>query len=550
MKCSLFLVVCSFLLLMTCSQQPLPAQPLGDNSKIQLLVAPILHGAVPLKLGAVTKRALTIQSGHVLFTGTGNRVCFDLGHQNNSLLAVRFSGIDLDSVQLKAGMWQSFQGVTRAEQITIHFEGGPLFLSQPYLYEVSSVRVPPNILLISVDTLRRDHFSAQHMPRVHALFEKGLIFDDVFTPSSWTLPAHASLLSSLYPAAHGVRTPKLKLAEPILTLAEHLRGIGYYTAAFTEGNYVSASFGLDQGFLHYHENPPAILGLAPDQVSKLAGTLAAMRAHQQWLGQVPAFYFLHTYEVHSPYLPRAGLSDPQGLGGTQWLLDHDGQALSEAQLSLLKELYAGEVAFTDDLLADAIEPLLAQGNWLIVLCADHGEEFGEHGGLLHAHTAYQETTAVPLAFAGAGLGNGPLLGAPASLIDVAPTLLGLAALPVPDAFQGRDLLATTAEVRPVFSESFFFGSHLPVQDPMVAAIWHDRHKLVHARNFNNSEVALFQLETDPAELVNLMQDRVRVRNALFSLLKAYLSLTPGDAAKVDGLTDEQIEVMRSLGYLK
>jgi len=425
-----------------------------------------------------------------------------------------------------------------------------LFLSQPHLFDANEDKVP-NLLLISVDTLRADHFDSVHMPRTFALFSKGLVLDDVYSPTSWTLPAHSSLLSGLYPAIHGVRTPDQKLAESTLTLAEHLREIGYYTAAFTEGNYVSASFGLDQGFLHYQENPPLILGNKAEEVSKLEGTLAALRDHRRQLGSMPQFIFLHTYEVHCPYVPRNGLTDEEGIGNTQWLLDHHGKDLSEAQLMKLKALYAGEVAYTDGLLADLIEELLAEGSWLVALTSDHGEEFGEHGGLLHASTVYEETTHIPLGIVGAGVSPEALIpSTPASIVDIPVTLLNLLALPVPDSFKGRNLLVPQTEPRAVFAESFYFGVHIESKDPMVSGIWHQQNKLIHTRNFGKSEIALYDLAQDPGETNNLQQDQVRERNALFAQLKAYMALKGSDAEKVDNLSAEQIEAMRSLGYIK
>ena len=98
------------------------------------------------------------------------------------------------------------------------------------------------------------------MPNLYGLFKSGHVFERIYTPAPWTLPAHASLFTSLYPSIHGVRLPTEKLSNAMKTLAEVLQNNGYYTIGLTEGNYVSALFGFQQGFHHFSENPPAILG--------------------------------------------------------------------------------------------------------------------------------------------------------------------------------------------------------------------------------------------------------------------------------------------------
>ncbi len=516
----------------------------------RLLSAPLLTGAAPTRLGAVTKPALSVNSGYTLVAGTGHLITLDLGHNGAAPRSVTVQGSGAAPFTLPANQWTRIQVQAVEPELRLEFSEGPLLLSQPHLFDPTSDRAP-NLLLISVDTLRADHFSAEHMPRTHALFaQKGRILGPTYSPTPWTLPAHTSLLTGLYPAVHGVRTAEQKLAESFGTLAEHLRGIGYYTAAFTEGNYVSASYGLDQGFLHFEENAPSILSTNAAEVSKLAGTIAALRRYDRDLTQLPRFYFLHSYEVHCPYVTHGEMRDPEGLGGTQWLLDHDGSPLKPEQLAKLRALYAGEVAYADGLLAELIESLLAQGNWLIVLTSDHGEELGEHGGLLHAHTVYNETTAVPLAFLGTGVGAEPAVAPPYSLVDVASSALGLLRLPAPATLHGRDLFASGAERHTVFSESFFFGVHKKVQDPMVAGVWRDDHKLIHTRNFGKSEIELYDLAQDPIESANRQGDDVRNRNALFGVLKTYLDAKPGETATTGDLSQEQIEEMRSLGYLK
>jgi arylsulfatase A-like enzyme len=431
----------------------------------------------------------------------------------------------------------------------LRWQSGSLLLADSYVLPPQP-DTRPNVLLISLDTLRADHFSATHMPRIYALFEQGLIWDRAYTPTTWTLPAHASLLSGLYPTGHGVRQPDQRLPETVTTLAEQLREAGYFTAAFTEGNYVSASFGLDQGFLHYEEHAPGILETDPAAISKLAENVAALRAGLDQWQDLPVFAFFHSYEVHCPYVPRDELEDEAGIGLTQWLLDHDGEALDAQELELLRALYAGEVAYTDQLLAPLLEELVARGDWLIVLVSDHGEEFGEHGGLLHADTVYEETARIPLAMVGAGLTEHGRSDAVVSLVDVPATILTRLGVAPPQSWQGRDMDAPPAANRPVFAESTFFGVHLEVDDPGVWGIWQEAHKLITWQNLGREGVELYDLTADPNETHNLQQEAVGRRNALYRMLATYREEQGLKAVPVENLTPEQIETMRSLGYIK
>ena len=405
-----------------------------------------------------------------------------------------------------------------------------------------------NVILISIDTLRYDYFNAQHMPGLHKIFsDSGQIFEKIRTPTPWTLPAHASLLTSLYPARHGVRTQGQKLSADPLTLAEVFQQNGYYTIAVTEGNYVSSSFGLARGFHTFSENAPSMMSNDASSASKLEGTVKFMEHYMTEAGDAPIFAFLHTYEVHCPFLPRNGLTDDEGYGGTQWLLDNDGKTDDQAIFEKLKALYAEEVAYTDQQLTILVERLLAE-NWIVVMTSDHGEEFGEHGGLLHADNLYEEATHVPLAIAGHGLkGVSERSG---SLVDVPSTMLEMLDIPIPESWQGRDLNDGNFQERPVFAESYFFGVQIPSEDPKVLGIWQDQMKLTQITNFGKIQAELYDLKVDPGELKNLIEQRKEEREDLYLRIQAYLNTDGMESEVVGELTPEQIETMRSLGYIK
>ena len=534
-RSNIFLFAAGLLLLSHCGQQP------GQS----LLV----EGGQPLRLGTVTVPGVEVQSPYVLQVEPGRPFILNLAHGGQTPIQVAISGAEQESATLVPGEWNEIKGRTKASQLRLTWAQGSLWMSHLYQGPAKKTK-KPNLLLISIDTLRADHFNADTMPETFRLFQQGVVFGDIHTPTPWTLPAHASLLSGQYPARHGIRQPNEKLPEEAVTLAEVFRDSGYYTWALTEGNYVSAVFGLDQGFHRYMENPPAILGENPESVSKLAANVVTLEEELKRHRDTPRFVFFHTYEVHCPYFPRGGLDDEKGLGQTQWLLDHDGEELDPESVQKLKALYAEEVRYTDHLLAPLLEKLIETGEWMVVLTSDHGEEFGEHGGLLHADTLYEETTKIPLALVGAGIPKRGLVNRSGSLVDVATTLADLFSITPPPQWQGRSLMEPLEAEYPVFSESFFLGHHRPAQDPRLLAVWMKGDKLIQNQNFGKVTAELYELKADPLEQHNLQGDQVEKRDALFQFIQAYGRGKSLPTEQIEGLTEAQLETMRSLGYIQ
>jgi len=507
----------------------------------------LAENAQPLKLGQMTVLGRLTGSPHVVETvPRGQHFITQVANQGNKPISLRLEGAHPETVSLEPHRWTRIRGRLTSDRLAFHWQGSELRFGGIYLEAPSK---KPNVLLVSIDTLRADYFTPEHMPATYALMSQGTIFTKTYTTAPWTLPAHASMLTSQYPARHGVRQPNQAIPEEAVTLAEVFRDNGYYTLALTEGNYVSATYGFDQGFHEYQENPPSILDQNVDTISKLESSLAAITAQLEALEGVPRFAFFHTYEVHCPYVPRGDLKDERGLGLTQWLLESDGKPLDPNDLEQLKALYGGEVAWLDQRLAAFLEKLLADGDWMVVLTADHGEEFGEHGGLLHADTVYQETAHIPFAMAGVQIPNGQD-GRIASLVDVPATLLGRFGFNTPHSWEGRDLFGPHQEPELAFSESFYFGSQIQAVDPRVVGVWRATDKLIQTRNFGKIRAELYNLETDPGETNNQQANQQLRRDALFLFLESYLSNKPLDGRLIDGLSEEQIETMRSLGYIK
>ena len=283
----------------------------------------------------------------------------------------------------------------------------------------SSVR--PNVLLITIDTLRTDALGwiggRNETPALDALARDGARFRFAVTPVPLTLPAHVSIMTALLPRRHGVRDNGMVLSATPPTLAERLRANGYATAAFVSGYPLRALFGLDRGFERYDDTLPAgsegWLERPADQT-----TTAALA----WLDSAPApwFAWVHYYDPHDPYVahPEFPRSGPRGA-------------------------YDSEVAFVDHAVSTLLDRLerRSAAPLLVVMTADHGESFGEHGEWLHGFFLYDSTTIVPLVVRFPGrVAPGERAGI-ARLVDLAPTIDELVGLPPMEGVDGESLVA-------------------------------------------------------------------------------------------------------------
>ncbi len=363
----------------------------------------------------------------------------------------------------------------------------------------SSHPVPHSVVLVSLDTLRADHLGAYGYPRetspnVDALAASGVLFERAITQASSTLPAHRSLFRSRDASRAGSGA----------TLAEVLGANGFRTAAFTGGGNVSAAFGFGRGFERYVEDPRG-LGEAFDDVE------IWLRGH----ADERFLLFVHTYDIHLPYDPpppydeRFAADYAGSIAGNRTrellrkLRRHGEYARFEGRVDLDDEdrrkivaLYDGGIAYTDTFVGRLLlllRELDLDDRTAIVVFSDHGEEFWEHGSVLHSHTLFQELVHVPLIFALPGKWRaGTRIDTTVRLMDVAPTVLELLGLAVPPSFEGRSLVGlmsgeTTAHP-PAASE---------IRD-LRAWIEHPW-KLIREGAGPDARVRLFHLVDDPGE---------------------------------------------------
>jgi len=262
---------------------------------------------------------------------------------------------------------------------------------------------PPNVLLISIDTLRQDHVAAYGYdrpttPALDRLAAEGARFANAWSTSSWTLPSHISALTGLLPSSHQVEGQNDRLSEEIATLAEAFASEGYASAGFVSHVYLDGQYGFSRGFDEYVTRPTQIAEEVTDQA------LGWLDDHRRR----PFFLFLHYFDPHADYAPPAGYAerfddDYQGpsSGEYDFLRQFEDPAvpLPEDVARHVVALYDGEIRYTDDQIGRVVDRLREDGrldDTIVAVFSDHGEEFKEHGSFGHGGTLYSEVTRVPL----------------------------------------------------------------------------------------------------------------------------------------------------------
>jgi len=295
----------------------------------------------------------------------------------------------------------------------------------------------PNVILVSLDTLRARSLALyghvrDTMPKLEArLARRGAWVTEVVAPYSFTPPSHMTMLTGLEPCAHGIHGRNDVLAANRDTLAELLRAEGYRTGAVTEDAYVVAGAGFARGFDRYVE-------FRSEETAAPGFIIDTFGEGEDWLrtrAREPFFLFLHTYQVHDPYVP------PRGYLG---LFPDDVQTSGKRHEAELRA-YEQEARYTDDVLASLLDTLEAEGlaeNTLVVVTSDHGESFGEHLVVGHGFSIHDEEILVPLVMRGPGVTTvGRRVEAQVGLVDLVPTLLDLVGLDVPEMVQGESFAA-------------------------------------------------------------------------------------------------------------
>lgn len=431
----------------------------------------------------------------------------------------------------------------------------------------------PNIILISIDTLRWDYLNpygypeADVTPAVNRIAQAGMLFENAVATAGTTVPSHGSMLTGLYPRFHGARSNFHKKYPSIRTVTEALQDSGYDTGAF-----ISAAFmmqrGLDAGF--DTDNTPfrdPVTGRKPQSGEK------TVRQAVEWLdssftGQ-PFFMWLHLWEPHGPYDPtdwsRARLGDYDGFL-------KDGMTVEQARtrvkdivddpghLHALRTHYAGEVNLADLHLVRFLDELEARGlleNSLVIFTADHGQALGEDGNMGHGAMHFETVIRVPLIVADFRQPRPGRSQTRVGIVDIAPTIAAAAGLGEAFDYSGRSLLDAPelADDWPYFAEVELRTKEThknwerikdsKTYDASAVAVYSGPFKMT----FKHDAFELFETasELTVARPLNL-QDEPVMADYLQGLIETF-NETELDLSQ-DEISDEDLRVLQSLGYVQ
>jgi arylsulfatase A-like enzyme/Tfp pilus assembly protein PilF len=396
----------------------------------------------------------------------------------------------------------------------------------------------PNVIFITVDTLRADHVgcygsSQAHTPNIDALARDGVLFERAVSQVPLTWPSHAVMFTGTYPFQNGVQDfTGHGLPEQFRSVAQAFKQAGYATGAVVSSFVLDRSWGLARGFDYYDDAFDAQsfqtkqIGLvdrkAGESVSHALSWLKRNRSR-------PVFLWLHLYDPHSPYDP----PEPY-------------------RSSYRSHPYDGEIAYADQELGRLFTWLRAEGLYngsVIVLASDHGESLGEHGEAEHGFFIYHSTTHVPLIVkpAGGRRSRPARINSPVETVAIAPTLLGIAAVKdsIDGQFNGKSLLAMTEESGvAAYSETFY---------PFSSFGWSPLHALETNRYhyIDAPTPELYDLVADPQETNNLAHSHAATVSVMKQKLQELMAHRPFKAAAAGGssLSTEAQEKLRALGYV-
>jgi len=467
----------------------------------------------------------------------------------------------------------------------------------------------PNIVFITLDTVRADHLSCYGYgrpttPNLDKFSREGVLYKNACATASWTLPSHASMFTGKYPTRHGAHYNAdsaqptksiLKLSEDNITLAEILSEKGYRTAGIIGGPLSTSMFGLAQGFDYYNESflnvqkdisfsliyqvvdlffslKDFIIQHGYSGVKRLASQLN--EAAFQWLEknhEQPFFLFINYFDAHRPYLPPPAYSRDFGKVEKDIIVNSNlgkdssyataaeavilsvimrNHRLTPEEKDLFVSRYDGEIRYLDHCLGlffERLKDLKVYDNTLIIITSDHGEAFGEHYQMDHGRTLYEELLWVPLIikYPSTDLRRG-VVEKRVSLVDFFPTILSYLDYSIPTGIDGE---VFDKSDHPNIAE-FYYNWMTPERYWRdLKSVYQGKYKYIWASNGLNE---LYDLEKDPGEKENIIRKFPQKTEAMQRTLNQWLSSftppdTKGETVKIDKSTHEKL---RALGYVR
>lgn len=424
-------------------------------------------------------------------------------------------------------------------------------------------RQPHPIIIVDIDTLRADHlgcygYQRDTSPHIDAFARETVFFEWAFSQAPNTPPSQTSIMTGLYPSTHGMVLDDNRVPEEAVTLAEVLAGHGHVTAGFHDGGYMREFFRIGQGFSLWDDSSREGLKVIGPKV-------------ESWLREHAAENFLlliHSYDPHTPYAPpqpfdemfMEGVPEPTpGFEPTTKLMNEirlskftkNRRSLPPNDLAYAMALYDGEIRFVDEWFGgfwQLLRELELDRRATVVFLSDHGEEFQEHGSVLH-EKLYATVTHIPLMIRLPGGRLARPVTEVVESVDLMPTLLELAGAPIPDAVQGTSLLPLmlgqpTSGARVAFAEYPWFGRS--------RAVTLGTQRLIYATKTGRAE--LYDYRTDPQEQVNVADRHPDEVAARVRLLKAWEDRVAQSTFEQSGepvpIDEETLDQLRHLGYVE
>lgn len=396
-----------------------------------------------------------------------------------------------------------------------------------------------NYILVTVDTLRVDRIGCYgyknvDTPTMDLFAKRGIKFENCISPTPLTLPSHTSIMTGTFPAFHGVRDNGGFLVPPELkTLAELFKENEYDTAAFVASYVLDSKWGLNQGFDFYFDQ----FDLSQYKSISLGNV---QRRGDEVIDQVlpwledhkskPFFAWIHLYDPHTPYDPPSPFKEQYP-----------------------NRPYVGEIAYTDSQLARLWQYLEEENlieNTILIFASDHGESLGAHKENAHGFFIYQEAVHVPLIIVTPfetlfGSSRSTVV----SLVDILPTMLEMANIPIPSLAQGKSLQPLLFKDREdpeafAYSETYYPRFHYGWSE--LTSIQNSRYKLIVA-----PRLELYDMEIDPQESANLLDVEPREVRRLKDIIDVFMEETEKNALKLDysQMDEDSRQKLAALGYL-
>jgi len=439
------------------------------------------------------------------------------------------------------------------------------------VYSLENNVKKPNIILISIDSLRPDHLKCygyfrNTSPNIDGLANDGVMFTDSVSTTTWTLPAHISMLTSLYPEAHQVIHDGVRLSEKATVCSEILQTAGYVNAGFVSGPYLHSRFGYNQGFdiyddytINFSSNEEAHRGITSPRIHKRISS---------WLEQnykQPFFLFLHYWDVHYDYIPPAPFDtmfDKYYKGDiSSRNFEHNWRinpSMPKRDLEHIIALYDGEIAFTDSYIGKLLRMLKELGiydNTMIIFTADHGDEFFEHGEKGHRKNLFDTTLKVPLIIKFPNnRWAGHQVEHQAGIVDIVPTFLDYLDINPKVILQGKSLLPLITEEKQEDKSYYFADLH---GNPKCVRTGQYKYIIFWERRsffWNRKHPSLFDLSNDAEEQNNIAESNSEVKDRLHEVLMDSVDssrIIAGNIGKSQAQYSEDfVKKLKDLGYIK